>query len=475
MRFRRDPKALSLLSIAILVALAALLAGCGDDDGGQPAARGTLRLIAGYTGSLGPVDAGHPLVARLFGGADPYALGVPAATATLASSPDTVEVELAAGGYTLMVHYDRDGGLGLLERPYEIYEDHALGETPDLIAIESAGLTEIAVSFDDTRLQSPGALLPAFALPDSNPASATYAELWSETELAGSRALLYFAGPEGERAPDFTLADVNPVSETEGQSITFSTLRGRRVLMYFGGAGCVTCRDAFAAVTEIVAELQAEGLAVTGLMINDAIEAGYADLLEEVGSPLPALQDTAVRIGGSWKAALRYLYQCESGEPLLVFDADGREFIRQADTGGSEQDFDLSDAEEQEIVKAWLREAGTTSLCGEGGAQFAALTALASEAAAAGVQPLALLAVTRARGDCLRAALQSSGSLLPVLADTPAGLREAAGAELGDLLLLDGDGRIRLRLAAGPGAQDDLDLTLAADRQQVIAWLQQID
>jgi len=50
-----------------------------------------------------------------------------------------------------------------------------------------------------------------------------------------------------------------------------------------------------------------------------------------------------------------------------------------------------------------------------------------------------------------------------------------AGVSFGDLLLINGLRRVRLRGGVGPLAGDDLDLTPAADRGQVIDWLRWIE
>ena len=54
-------------------------------------------------------------------------------------------------------------------------------------------------------------------------------------------------------------------------------------------------------------------------------------------------------------------------------------------------------------------------------------------------------------------------------------LLTTAGASFGDLLLINGLRRVRLRVGVGPLPGDDLDLTLAADRGQVIDWLRWIE
>ena len=166
------------------------------------------------------------------------------------------------------------------------------------------------VSFDDTHLLEPWTTLPAFSLPDSNPISPTYATTLTEAALTGRRSVLYFAEPGQAPAPDFALLDVNPDSPTLGEIVSLSSLRGQRVLLYFGGAGCPLCREMFGGVKAIVDDLRDEGLTnVIGVMVNNAIEAGYADLLDEVDAQMPALQDTFVKVGGEWKPATRLLVQ----------------------------------------------------------------------------------------------------------------------------------------------------------------------
>jgi hypothetical protein len=468
MSIRRHP----VIALACFIALVAVWS-CSKDEPAKPTPTGLLELIVDYTGSFGAVDADHPIVAQLYSGSNPYAVGDPCATATITESPDTVLIEdLPVGTYTLWVYYDRDGGGGTQARPYELYLDKALGVAPDLIEIvqgDPAPAAHATVSFDDTHLLEPWATLPAFALPDSNPSSPTYTTTLTEAVLTGRRSVLYFAEPGQAPAPDFALRDVNPDSPTLGEVVSLASLRGQRVLLYFGGAGCPLCREMFAGVKAIVDDLRAEGLTnVIGVMINNAIEAVYADLLDEVNAQMPALQDTFRWDGGNPWPATRLLYNCLSEDPAIVIDEDGCEFVRVAT-----DEFDLRQTDKQEIMKNWLRAAGSGALFGDCGAQYEDLMTLRAEATAAGVAPLTVLAVARAGDTCVWRSLLAAGSDAPILEDAAGALAAATGATLGDLLLLDAQLRIRLQLPAG--TDQTIDLTLPADRQQVIQWLQGIE
>jgi hypothetical protein len=203
-------------------------------------------------------------------------------------------------------------------------------------------------------------------------------------------------------------------------------------------------------------------------MINNAIEAGYADLLDEVNAQMPALQDTFIWDGGIPRPATRLLYNCLSMDPAIVIDEDGCEFTRVVTS-----EFDLRQSDKQEIMKNWLRAAGSGALFGDCGAQYVDLMTLRAEATAAGVAPLTVLAVARAGDTCVWRSLLAADSDVPILEDAAGALAAAAGATLGDLLLLDGERRIRLQMPAG--TDQAIDLTLPADRQQLIIWLQGIE
>ena len=397
-------------------------------------------------------------------------MGTPRATASITESPDTISIEdLPVGTYTLWVYYDRDGGSGTLARPYELYLNKGLGALPDLIEIAQGDPAHVEVSFDDAHLLEPWETLPAFALPDSNPSSPSYATTLTDAALAGRRSVIYFAEPGQAPAPDFALRDVNPDSPTLGEIVSLSSLRGQRVLLYFGGAGCPLCREMFAGVKAIVDDLRAEGLTnVIGVMINNAIEAGYADLLDEVNAQMPALQDTFIWDGGIPRPATRLLYNCLAVDPAIVIDEDGCEFTRVVT-----DEFDLRQTDKQEIMKNWLRAAGSGALFGDCGAQYEGVMTLRAEAITAGVAPLAVIAVARAGDTCVWRSLLAAGSDVPILEDAAGALATSAGATLGDLLLLDTQRRIRLQVPAG--TDEAIDLTQPADRQQVIHWLQGIE
>jgi hypothetical protein len=466
-------KASRLGSLCFIVFVAALLNGCSDDETTQPVPKGSLELVVTYTGSLDTVSAAQPVVVRLFHGSNAYATGTPAATAAATASPDTLLIdELTTGEYTLVACFDRDVSSEQIAGPYELYLDKPLGQTPNLITITEGAVTPIEVAFDDTYVLEPWEPLPAFALPDSNAQSPTYGTTLTNATFAGGRALIYFAGPATAPAPEFALDDVNPTSPTLGVRVALSSLRGKRVLIYFGWANCPLCVEEFAGVKQIIEDLHAEGLAnAAGMMINDATAAYDADELEEVGALLPALQDTFALIGGSYKKAIRYLYDCQNVDPVIVLDEDGYIHHR-AVVGGA---IDLRQQDTQDLMKDWMREASSGTRCGGCGDQCGQLTTLRAEAVAAGVQPLSTLMVTRRHDGCLLRSLLVVGGELPILEDAVAGLAAATGAQSGELLLIDTAGRTHWRLLTGAGDDQEVDLTLAADRQQVIGYLQALE
>jgi len=231
MRLTGSSRALFLLSLAAAVAIL----GCSSDSPSEPVQTGTLKLRVAYQGTLGAVDAQHPILARLYQGSNPDAQGTPDLAQVAPVSPDTVLfTDLAAGSYTLVALFDVGGDSLQQLCPYEVYDGKAFGVAPDAVTIQVGGTTELQIAFDDTYLRNPWQPLPAFSLPDSNPNSATYGSHLRLQDLQGQRAIVYFAEAGSEPLPDFALTDVNPDSPTEGQVLAFPSWRDHRILLYFG-------------------------------------------------------------------------------------------------------------------------------------------------------------------------------------------------------------------------------------------------
>jgi hypothetical protein len=181
-----------VVAAAGLAALAGIV-GCSDDPTPGPGPVGDLELTVAYQGSLGTVDAQHPIVARLYEGLDPDFQSVPHASLTAENSPETLLFnDLATGTYTLCVIFDM-GGDGLQQEcPYEIHQDKSLEGTPDPVVISGDATTQLAVAFDDTRRKYPGPMTPDFALTDVNPDSPTENERLAFSSWDGARRLVYF-------------------------------------------------------------------------------------------------------------------------------------------------------------------------------------------------------------------------------------------------------------------------------------------
>jgi uncharacterized protein (DUF2141 family) len=219
------------------LALIALLGlgGCSKDSSPKPDSNGALELVVHYQGSLGTVDAQHTILARLYEGVDTFADGPPDFSHAATQNPELLRfTDLPAGTYTLSVVFDA-GGDGLQQTcPYEVYNDKAFGATPDPVVIQGGRTTELTLAFGDTHTRAPWQAMPTFALPDSNPGSAGYGTTLTPADLAGARAIVYFAEARNEPLPDFTLTDVNPHSPDNGQPVAFSSMRNRRVMLFFG-------------------------------------------------------------------------------------------------------------------------------------------------------------------------------------------------------------------------------------------------
>jgi hypothetical protein len=231
MRFVGPIRALFLLSLAAGVAILS----CSSDSPSEPAKTGALALGVAYQGTLGVVDAQHPIRACLYEGSNPDAQGTPDLFQIVPASPDTVRfADLATGSYTLVVLFDVGGDSLQQLCPYEVYRDKAFGVTPDPVTIQAGGTTELQVAFNDAHLRNPWQPMPAFVLPDSNPGSPTYRSRLRLQDLQGQRSIVYFAEAGSEALPEFALQDINPDSPTQGQVLAFSSWRNHRILLYFG-------------------------------------------------------------------------------------------------------------------------------------------------------------------------------------------------------------------------------------------------
>jgi len=164
-------------------------------------------------------------------------------------------------------------------------------------------------------------------------------------------------GPNGpEKIPDFTLRDVNENSATFEQDVTFHVSSAdTAVVLYFGRATCDGCRGQYAGVDTLVAELLAEGLAVTGGMVNHPVDAPYSYWLKDVYASLPALQDTLIVVGSDNVPALGHLLDCLESDELLIIDPDGYEAKKTKI--GSGHELDLKKAADRETIKEWVRQA----------------------------------------------------------------------------------------------------------------------
>ncbi len=118
----------------------------------------------------------------------------------------------------------------------------------------------------------------------------------------------------GSVAPGFAL----PLLRTEApwvgpDTVRLSDLRGRRVYLDVFGSWCPPCRRKYPAMTEIARELEAGGVAVIGLLLQDRPRAA-ADWLKANGGlayPFLVLDDETARAWGITGAPMGFLVSPE--------------------------------------------------------------------------------------------------------------------------------------------------------------------
>ena len=227
------------IGVARTLFLAALawMTGCSNDSPPGPEPTGSLDVTVTYQGTLGTVDAQHPVLARLYRGLNSNAQGVPDEAETADRNPDTLHfTDLPVGTQTLCVVFDVGGDELQQICPYEVFDDKAFGASPDPVVIAKGALTTLEIAFDDTHLRNPWAAMPSFALPDSNPDSPSYGNEITPADLQGKRGVVYLAEAQSDPLPDFALKDINPDSPTRGEVLDFRSWRGGPLLLFFGRA-----------------------------------------------------------------------------------------------------------------------------------------------------------------------------------------------------------------------------------------------
>jgi cytochrome c biogenesis protein CcmG, thiol:disulfide interchange protein DsbE len=90
----------------------------------------------------------------------------------------------------------------------------------------------------------------------------------------------------------------------DGASLSIADLRGRPVIVNFWGPTCEPCKDEFPLFQAKLAEHQADGLAIVGVLMYDA--PGQArDFIRQFGATWPTVDDPRGEIRNVYRVAAR--------------------------------------------------------------------------------------------------------------------------------------------------------------------------
>ena len=90
----------------------------------------------------------------------------------------------------------------------------------------------------------------------------------------------------------------------DGATLDLASLRGRPVIVNFWGPSCVPCRDEFPLFKAKLQEHGAEGLAIVGVLMNDA-PAPARDFVAEYGATWPTVLDESGSVRNAYRVAAR--------------------------------------------------------------------------------------------------------------------------------------------------------------------------
>ena len=102
----------------------------------------------------------------------------------------------------------------------------------------------------------------------------------------------------------------------EGGTLRLSDLRGRPVIVNFWGPSCIPCRDEFPLFKTKLAEHEADGLVILGVLMGDPPEDARA-FVEEFGAEWPTVIDPDQSIVRSYQVAARPQSYFVDGEGIL--------------------------------------------------------------------------------------------------------------------------------------------------------------
>ena len=90
----------------------------------------------------------------------------------------------------------------------------------------------------------------------------------------------------------------------DGVPFDLSSYRGRPVVLNFWGPSCVPCRDEFPLFKAKLAEHEAEGLAIVGILMDDP-PAPARDFIAAYGATWPTIEDPSGAIKTAYRVAAR--------------------------------------------------------------------------------------------------------------------------------------------------------------------------
>ena len=118
------------------------------------------------------------------------------------------------------------------------------------------------------------------------------------------------AGLEGKPAPPITGQTL------DGETISLADLRGSPVVVNFWGPSCVPCRNEFPLFTEKLAEHDADGLVILGVLMDDPPEPAR-DFVAEYGATWPTVIDPDETIQDAYLALARPTSYFVDGDGIL--------------------------------------------------------------------------------------------------------------------------------------------------------------
>jgi cytochrome c biogenesis protein CcmG/thiol:disulfide interchange protein DsbE len=90
----------------------------------------------------------------------------------------------------------------------------------------------------------------------------------------------------------------------DGDALALADLRGRPVIVNFWGPSCVPCRDEFPLFLAKLAEHEADGLAIVGILMFDP-PAPARDFVADFGATWPTIDDPDGTIRTAYRAVAR--------------------------------------------------------------------------------------------------------------------------------------------------------------------------